>query len=101
LILSPGLGRFGLPPLLTNITGGSPMNRIKLIIIIVLAVIGIIVVLQNTSEVNTQILFMTITMPHAILLFITLLLGFVLGVLVSMFHAKAKELKGDTKTSGE
>lgn len=64
------------------------MSKIKLITTLIIAVIGIIIVLQNTTEVETKILFMTITMPRAVLLFIVGLGGFALGVLVSLMFSK-------------
>ena len=54
----------------------------KLAIAIALAVLTIIIILQNTVPVETNILFMTITMPRALLLLGTLLTGFAIGVIV-------------------
>ena len=59
------------------------MSRWKLIAIVIIAVAAIIVVAQNTQAVETRLLFMTVTMPRAILLLITLLVGFVLGMLAA------------------
>ena len=68
------------------------MERFKLISIAVLVVLGMIIILQNTQPVETRILFMTITMPRAILLMGTTLIGFALGVLVSfLFQKKEKK----------
>jgi uncharacterized integral membrane protein len=68
------------------------MERFKLVSIGVLIVMGIIIILQNTQPVETRILFMTITMPRAILLMVTTLIGFALGVLVSfLFQRKDKK----------
>ena len=67
------------------------MERFKLGSIAVLIVLGIIIILQNTQPVETRILFMTITMPRAILLLVTTLLGFALGVLVSFFFQRKKD----------
>ena len=67
------------------------MERFKLISIGVLVVLGIIIILQNTQPVETKILFMTITMPRAILLLVTTLIGFALGVLVSFFFQRKKD----------
>ena len=66
------------------------MERFKLISTVILALLGIIVILQNTAPVETKILFLSITMPRAILLMGTTLIGFSLGVLVS-FYFKRKE----------
>ena len=59
------------------------MKRIKKIGILVLALFIGIVVLQNTESVQTKILFLTITMPRAVLLFLTALIGFIIGILSS------------------
>jgi len=67
------------------------MERFKLISIGVLVVLGVIIILQNTQQVETRILFMTITMPRAILLMVTTLIGFALGVLVSFFFQRKKD----------
>ncbi len=75
------------------------MERFKLVSIAVLVILGVIIILQNTQPVETRILFMTITMPRAILLMGTTLIGFALGVLVSFLFQK-KEKKG-TKQSVE
>ena len=64
------------------------MKQIKHIATIVLAVLGIVIALQNTDSVETQLLFVTVTMPRAVLLFITLLIGFVSGLFASMFFSK-------------
>ena len=58
---------------------GSTLRRIKFIVIAVLAVLVLIVALQNTANVETKLLFATVTMPRAILLFVMLLIGFVIG----------------------
>jgi uncharacterized integral membrane protein len=74
------------------------MERFKLISIAVLVGLGIIIILQNTQQVETKILFMTITMPRAVLLMATTLIGFALGVLVSFFFQR-KERKGETESA--
>ena len=59
------------------------MRRIKLGAIVVLAVLVLIVALQNTAAVETRILLATVTMPRALLLLITLTVGFVVGLAAS------------------
>ncbi len=60
------------------------MSRIKLISLLVLAVMAILLVLQNTQVVATRLLFVTVTMPLAALLALTLLIGFAAGVLAAL-----------------
>jgi len=59
------------------------MNKLKLIAIGVLALIVLVVVLQNTQAVETNLLFLTVTLPNAALLFGTLIIGFAIGVLTA------------------
>ena len=61
----------------------------KKLLILVLILFVSIVIFQNTEVVETKILFFSIQLPRAILLFLTLSFGFVLGLLVSfMFKLK-------------
>jgi uncharacterized integral membrane protein len=64
------------------------MERFKLISTAILALIGVIIILQNTEPVETKLLFFSITMPRAILLMATTFIGFSLGVLVSVFFKR-------------
>ena len=59
------------------------MNKAKIIAAAVLAILILIIVLQNTEAVETRIFFTTITMPRAALLFGTLVVGFVVGLLTA------------------
>ncbi len=59
------------------------MNKLKVVAIALLALVVVVVVLQNTQAVDTKLLFFTVTMPRAALLFGTLIIGFVIGVLTA------------------
>jgi lipopolysaccharide assembly protein A len=59
------------------------MNKLKAVVIGVIALIVVIVVLQNTQPVETKLLFITMTLPNAALLFGTLIIGFTIGVLTA------------------
>jgi uncharacterized integral membrane protein len=59
------------------------MNKLKIVLIAVLALVVVVVVLQNTQAVETKLLFMTVTLPNAALLFGTLIMGFAIGVLTA------------------
>ena len=65
------------------------MQKAKVIITIVIAILLIIVFLQNTESVETKILFMTLIMPRVLLLAIMLLVGFVVG-LITASHMRGK-----------
>jgi uncharacterized integral membrane protein len=60
------------------------MRNFKLIAASCLAVLVAIIVVQNRDPVATHLLFATLSMPLAILLFITAAAGFALGVLLTM-----------------
>ena len=60
------------------------MRNLKLVVASLLAVLVAIVVVQNREQVATHILFATVMMPHAILLFITAAAGFALGVILTL-----------------
>ena len=59
------------------------VNKMKVVGIAVVALLVVIVVLQNTQSVETKLLFLTVTMPNAALLFGTLVIGFAIGVLTA------------------
>jgi uncharacterized integral membrane protein len=59
------------------------MNTLKVVAIGVIAMLAVIVVFQNTQAVETKLLFLTLTLPNAALLFATLVIGFTIGVLTA------------------
>ena len=59
------------------------MTKFKIVAIAVVSLLVLIVVLQNTEPVETKILFVSVKMPRAVLLFGTSLVGFALGVLTA------------------
>ena len=66
------------------------MKRAKMIGILVLALSVLIVILQNTESVQTNILFFSFTMPRAVLLFLTALIGFIIGLLSALSVGRKK-----------
>lgn len=56
------------------------MERMKHIGALTAIVLSGIVILQNTHSVETRFLFLKITMPNAILLGLTLLVGVAIGI---------------------
>jgi uncharacterized integral membrane protein len=61
---------------------GSIARRLKYAGMAIIALLVLIIVLQNTESVRTDLLFVSITMPRAVLLFVTFLIGFLLGLFV-------------------
>ena len=60
------------------------LKKIKLYTGLALFAIVLIVVFQNTQTVETKFLFMTMTMPRAALLGMTMLIGIFIGILISL-----------------
>jgi uncharacterized integral membrane protein len=69
------------------------MKKIKLAAIVILSIVALVVVLQNTGVTRTQILFWPLEMSQALLLILTLVLGFVIGVLVTSYFLRKKRSK--------
>ena len=59
-------------------------NKIKIAVAAVVAILVIIVIFQNTEVVETQLLFIKVGMPRALLLIVTLLLGVLLGLMAAI-----------------
>jgi uncharacterized integral membrane protein len=70
------------------------MTRAKLVVALGLVVLVLIVVFQNTQQVETRFLFVTLTMPRAALLAITLLIGVAIGMLVAVGLSAKRSGKG-------
>lgn len=60
------------------------MKQAKLVGAAVLVMLVVIIVLQNTQSIETKILFMTITMPRAIMLIAAGVIGFLIGLLTAL-----------------
>lgn len=73
------------------------MKRIKLIVALTAVVLALIVILQNTQPVETRFLLITITMPNAVLLGITLLTGIAIGILLAWRMAIKPDVKANPK----
>lgn len=60
------------------------MKNAKQIAAIVAGILAVIVIVQNTATVETHILWITISMPRAVLLALSFALGVLSGILFSM-----------------
>jgi uncharacterized integral membrane protein len=77
-----------------GIINDNRMRDLKLITAAILAILVAILVIQNTEPVATHLLFATVAMPHAVLIFISAAAGFALGVLLTMsLKAKRKNIR--------
>jgi uncharacterized integral membrane protein len=69
------------------------MKKAKLAAVVVLSILAVVIVLQNTEVTQTRILFMTVQMSRALLLILTFALGFVAGILGTSFSMRKKTSK--------
>jgi len=82
---------------------GSVTAKVKLLVALVLVLVLGIVVWQNREPTETRLLFATLIMPQAVLLFATGAIGFALGVLVCTLVTRKRKLAGQAamKTEAE
>ncbi|MEO0482646.1 MAG: lipopolysaccharide assembly protein LapA domain-containing protein [Planctomycetota bacterium] len=57
------------------------MSRAKLIAIGVVVALVLVIVFQNMQSVETRLLFVSVTMPRALLLLVVFALGFLTGLI--------------------
>lgn len=69
------------------------MKNWRAVVIIIISLLVLIVVLQNAKSVETKFLFVTVSMPRALLLFVTFLFGFIVGVVSVLGFAKKDRKK--------
>ena len=70
------------------------MKSFKTYAVVTLLLVVIIVVFQNTETVETKLLFATLAMPRALLLFLTLLTGVIIGLVLATRFPRGE--KGET-----
>jgi uncharacterized integral membrane protein len=68
--------------------------KTKVVIIILLAVLLIVFVLQNTETVNINFFFWDLTIPRALLLFVCFAVGLIIGLIIPSSRLK-KEAGAD------
>ena len=69
------------------------MKKSKLIVTAIVVILMLIVVLQNTQSVETNLLFYTFSLPNALLLALTFASGVVVGLLISFTYSGKKPKK--------
>lgn len=60
------------------------MTILKTLALTALGILLLVVIAQNTAPVETTLLFVSITMPRAVLLLLMLLVGFALGIVTAL-----------------
>lgn len=56
----------------------------KIIGAVILAILAVILIMQNRESDTTHILFLEVTMPRAVLLLLTLVIGIGIGLLIAV-----------------
>ncbi|MGH8005198.1 MAG: lipopolysaccharide assembly protein LapA domain-containing protein, partial [Limisphaerales bacterium] len=60
----------------------------KLVIFVILLVLIIVALMQNTPPVSLKFLFWTVAMPRALLILISAIVGLILGILLTLRASK-------------
>ncbi|MBS4033650.1 MAG: LapA family protein [Ignavibacterium sp.] len=63
----------------------------KVIVSLVLGIAILIIIIQNVRDVQTDILFWTISLPHIFLLFIVFAIGIIIGMMLPGLMTKKPE----------
>ena len=61
------------------------MKKAKIIIILIVSLLSLIVFVQNRQAVETKLLFAKVTMPLALLLILTFIMGSILGLFIASY----------------
>ena len=64
------------------------MRKVKLIVIVVVSILTLVILLQNTEPVQARVIFVTAQMSLALLMMLTFVLGFVVGILVPTYSLR-------------
>ena len=72
------------------------MRKVKLIAIVLISILTIIILVQNTETVQARVLFATVPMSLALLMMLTFVLGFTAGILVATYFLRKKGSKAKT-----
>lgn len=68
--------------------------KVKTILILVLAVLALVIIVQNTEVVPIQILLWQLLMSRIILILLLLVIGFAIGFILARFTGKKAPPKG-------
>ncbi len=66
------------------------VKNAKLVVGGIIALLALIIIIQNVEPVETRILFVAIRMPRALLLFLTLVLGACIGFLGGSVYVRRR-----------
>ena len=66
------------------------MGRLRIYGALLILAFVLIVIIQNVEVVEINLLFLTISMPKATLLGVTLLIGIILGIVFATFRGRSR-----------
>ena len=69
----------------------NTLTKVKIVVAALAVILVAVVILQNTESVETRLLFVTVEMPRAMLLFLALLIGFGLGLASALMWGSRKK----------
>lgn len=69
------------------------MRKVKLVSVLVLSFALVMVVAQNTAPIEARFLWMAAEIPAILLLFLTAIGGFVVGILTSLLVGRSRQRK--------
>ncbi|WP_305041816.1 LapA family protein [Geoalkalibacter sp.] len=64
------------------------MKQVKVLAATILALLLVVVIVQNAAPVEVRVLFLAFTLPQAVLLFLVGASGFMLGILAALLLGK-------------
>ena len=64
------------------------MRKVKLIVIILVSILTLIILLQNTEPIQARVLFSAVQISLALLMMMTFVLGFIVGILVPTYFLR-------------
>ncbi len=73
------------------------MWKVKLVAIILISLLTIIILAQNTEVVSTRVLLWPVLMSRALLMILMFVLGFVVGILVATYFLRRKSSPAKSK----
>jgi ABC-type uncharacterized transport system permease subunit len=75
------------------------MRKVKLIALVLVTLVTVIILVQNTEPVPARILFYPVSMSLALLMVLTFALGFLVGILAATYFLRAKKIAEKTGPS--
>ena len=73
------------------------MRKVKLVVIVVISILTLVILLQNTEPVQARVL-VTVQMSLALLMMLTFVLGFIVGILVPTYFLRKTDGKAKPGT---